>query len=181
MAEQYLETVKTAALTAGKHILDIYDNFDFQIEYKQDASPLTTADKKSHDIILSYLEKTCLPVTSEEGTAIPYSERKTWQQYWLIDPLDGTKEFIKRNGEFTVNIALIEDGAPVLGVVYVPVNNTLYYAEKGKGAFMETAASIPVERAKRSIHAIALEGSDLTVVASRSHITSQRVYYSYCK
>ena len=114
-----------AALEAGEAILDIYEQ-DFEVEYKSDESPLTTADKAAHNIIVQALETTPYPVLSEESAKITYDERKDWNTYWLVDPLDGTKEFIKKNGEFTVNIALIEEGVPVLGIVYVPVLDSLY-------------------------------------------------------
>lgn len=116
-----------AALEAGKVILDIYHSGEFDVEIKGDNSPLTRADIASHNVIMSYLEATGIPVLSEEGRDIPYQERKDWKQFWIIDPIDGTKEFIKRNGEFTVNIALVIKGNPVLGIIYVPVSKTLYF------------------------------------------------------
>ena len=121
-----LNLVIDAAVSAGKKILQIY-NSDFDVNYKKDNSPLTLADKEAHSIILSYLEKTDYPILSEEGKDIPFNIRKTWDKFWLVDPLDGTKEFIKKNGEFTVNIALIKKNKPILGVIYVPVYDTLYY------------------------------------------------------
>jgi 3'(2'), 5'-bisphosphate nucleotidase len=123
-----------SALEAGEAILDIYGQ-DFEVEFKADQSPLTTADKAAHDIIVRALETTPYPVLSEESTDIPYVDRKGWSTYWLVDPLDGTKEFIKKNGEFTVNIALIHDGVPVFGVVYAPVLDVLYcgMTEEGSG------------------------------------------------
>jgi 3'(2'), 5'-bisphosphate nucleotidase len=114
-----------AALEAGDAILEIYEQ-DFEVEFKADESPLTSADKASHEIIVQALETTPYPVLSEESAEIRYEERKSWSTYWLVDPIDGTKEFIKKNGEFTVNIALIEEGIPTLGIVYVPVQETLY-------------------------------------------------------
>ena len=121
---------------AGRAILDIYHD-GIVVTYKEDRSPLTMADQRSHAVITTRLKKVTpdIPVISEEGADIPYEERSEWGSFWLVDPLDGTKEFIKRNGEFTVNIALIERDRPVMGVVYVPVKDVLYYAEKGKGAF----------------------------------------------
>ena len=111
-----LNLVIDAAVCAGKKILQIY-NSDFDVNYKNDNSPLTLADKEAHSIILSYLEKTDYPILSEEGKDIPFKIRKTWDKFWLVDPLDGTKEFIKRNGEFTVNIALIKKNKPIIGVI----------------------------------------------------------------
>ena len=108
-----------AALKAGETILDVYKSSNFGVEYKKDDSPLTIADKKANEAILLYLQDTQIPILSEEGREIPYVARRAWRKLWIVDPLDGTKEFIKRNGEFTVNIALVEDGIPILGVVYV--------------------------------------------------------------
>ncbi len=123
--KQLLRIAVKAAVEAGTAILEIYAR-DFEVEFKADESPLTAADTAAHHIIVAELEKTPYPVLSEESTTIAYSERSAWKTYWLVDPLDGTKEFIKKNGEFTVNIALIEDRIPVLGIVYVPVEKTLY-------------------------------------------------------
>ncbi|MCG6188298.1 3'(2'),5'-bisphosphate nucleotidase CysQ [Maribellus maritimus] len=131
-----LEIAIKAAVKAGEKILEIYNDSDFSVEKKADNSPLTIADKKSHDIIQEYLSKTEIPVLSEEGRNIDYSERKDWEQFWIVDPLDGTKEFIKKNGEFTVNIALAKNGKPVMGIIYVPVSKTLYFGEISLGAFM---------------------------------------------
>ncbi|UTF49416.1 3'(2'),5'-bisphosphate nucleotidase CysQ [Desulfomicrobium sp. ZS1] len=124
-----------AAQAASKAILQIYASSDFSIETKSDNSPLTRADRASHEIIFAALSQTGIPILSEEGRDIAYAERGQWERFWLVDPLDGTKEFIKRNGEFTVNIALIEGGAPVLGVVLAPVLGTLYFGAKGLGAW----------------------------------------------
>jgi len=112
----------TIAEQAGQAILNIYQQDDFQQQIKSDNSPLTVADLASHNYIVEQLEKLTpdIPILSEESANIPWEERKTWNKYWLIDPLDGTKEFIKRNGEFTVNIALIENHQPILGVVHAP-------------------------------------------------------------
>ena len=107
--QKELEIAIKAALKAGEAILAIYDKEDFGIELKSDNSPLTQADLASHDIIMTELKNSSIPVLSEEGRSIPYEERKNWSKLWIVDPIDGTKEFIKRNGEFTVNIALIED------------------------------------------------------------------------
>lgn len=114
-----------AALRAGDSILRIYER-DFGVEVKADESPLTEADTAAHHIIVDALADTGLPVLSEESRAISCEERQNWRRFWLVDPLDGTKEFVKKNGEFTVNIALIENGRPVLGVVYAPVLRTMY-------------------------------------------------------
>lgn len=124
-----------ASLQAGVEIMNIYNSDDFEVEIKNDNSPLTKADKKSHHCIQSKLATTPLPLLSEEGRAIPYEERKDWKRFWMIDPIDGTKEFIKRNGEFTVNIALIEGNETILGVVYAPALKTLYFGEKTIGSY----------------------------------------------
>jgi len=127
--KQLLQTAITASLQAGKAIMEIYKSDDFGIEEKDDKSPLTKADRAAHDVIMEHLSPLGIPVLSEEGKDISYEERKNWKQLWIVDPIDGTKEFIKRNGEFTVNIALIENQVPVLGVIYVPAKETLYYAD----------------------------------------------------
>ncbi len=116
-----LSTAINAAVRAGKLILDVYNSDEFQVNLKSDKTPLTLADRKAHDEILNSLTKTRIPTLSEEGRSIVYEERKSWEFFWLVYPLDGTKEFIKRNGEFNVNIALIVNGFPIIGVVYVPV------------------------------------------------------------
>lgn len=127
--ERWLIQIINAALKGGEEILEVY-NSDFAVEHKDDKSPLTEADKRAHLAIVAVLEKTGLPILSEEGKHLDYSERKKWKQFWMVDPLDGTKEFVKRNGEFTVNIALIEDGKATMGVIYVPVTKELYFADK---------------------------------------------------
>jgi 3'(2'), 5'-bisphosphate nucleotidase len=133
----HLLTALLASKEAGLAILEVYKQ-DFDVSYKDDQSPLTLADQRSHDIIVDHLtdpSKKSLPILSEEGKDIPFEQRRAWEYFWLIDPLDGTKEFIKRNGEFTVNIALIYQHRPVLGVIYAPVNNIFYFASEGLGAF----------------------------------------------
>ena len=128
-----LESIQ-AAIEAGKAILEVYHS-EFKAEEKADKSPLTLADRRSHEVIVNRLLEFDIPVLSEEGKDIPYGERKKWNFYWLIDPLDGTKEFIKKNGEFTVNIALIFNQQPVAGVIYVPDKNTLFFASRDLGSF----------------------------------------------
>ncbi len=172
-----LKTAVTAAIEAGKEIIKIYQT-DFTVETKTDNSPLTEADKKSHDIIKSILSSFSIIVLSEEDKQVSYEERKSWKECWLIDPLDGTKEFIKRNGEFTVNIALIEDGLPVVGVVHVPVTGKTYYGSGDAGSYYFIAdinKNKPVENYMQQ--AIKLTGiknpSAYTIVASRSHNTAE--------
>ncbi|MBU0769023.1 MAG: 3'(2'),5'-bisphosphate nucleotidase CysQ [Proteobacteria bacterium] len=135
--KDHLLTALLASKEAGMAILDIYEQ-DFDVSYKEDRSPLTLADQRSHDIIVNHLTDTSgksLPILSEEGKDIPFEQRRAWEYFWLIDPLDGTKEFIKRNGEFTVNIALIYQHRPVLGVIFAPVNNVFYFASEGLGSY----------------------------------------------
>ncbi|MGG5485934.1 3'(2'),5'-bisphosphate nucleotidase CysQ [Gaetbulibacter sp. PBL-D1] len=124
---RFLETAVKASLEAGKVIMQVY-NSAFDVEIKDDKSPLTEADKKANDVINSYLIPTEIPIISEENKQTDYAVRKTWETCWVVDPVDGTKEFIKRNGEFTVNIALVTNGKPVLGVIYVPAVKTIYFA-----------------------------------------------------
>jgi 3'(2'), 5'-bisphosphate nucleotidase len=163
--EELLEHAITLARDAASRILDIYRR-DFDIETKEDRSPLTEADLAAHNALLAGFDMLTpdLPVLSEESASIPFAERSSWSRYWLIDPLDGTKEFIKRNGEFTVNIALIQDGEPVLGVVQVPVSGVVYYAARGQGAWKQVPGSEP-ER----IHVRKLGDGPVRVAGSRSH------------
>jgi 3'(2'), 5'-bisphosphate nucleotidase len=131
----WLQTAIDSAVKAGKAILEVYDSADMGVEKKADNSPLTLADRRAHTIIKADISGFGIPVLSEEGRDISFAERKQWPRMWIVDPLDGTKEFIKRNGEFTVNIALAEGGVPTMGVIYVPVTDTLYFADRERGAF----------------------------------------------
>ena len=165
-----------AAVDAGRAILDIYSS-DFAVEHKEDSSPLTVADRRAHEIISARLaaQDARFPLLSEEGRNIPFEERKQWSAFWLVDPLDGTKEFIKRNGEFTVNIALVREDRPVLGVILVPVKDTLYYAAKGLGAWRLDNASADHARPDRA-ERLPVPGDaqrPFTVVASRSHLSPE--------
>ena len=181
MMKEQLTTAITAALQAGKAILEIYHSGEFNIEIKGDNSPLTKADTASHNIIMSYLETTGIPVLSEEGRDIPYKERKDWKQLWIVDPIDGTKEFIKRNGEFTVNIALIENQRPVIGVIFVPVTGELYFSSKEIGAFKVTVAldNFDIKTLISDGNKLPLEREDktFTIVASRSHMSKETEEY----
>jgi 3'(2'), 5'-bisphosphate nucleotidase len=132
--ENHLKAAILASVEAGKEILTIYQD-DITVDYKEDNSPLTLADKTSHEIIENRLKDFGIPVLSEEGKHTPYAERIKWNQLWIVDPLDGTKEFIKKNGEFTVNIALIKDDTPILGVVFAPDRKQLYFAMQDLGAY----------------------------------------------
>jgi len=171
-----------AAIVAGTEILKIY-NKDFSVEYKDDKSPLTEADKKSNEIIISYLKNTVIPIISEENKEVPYEERKEWNRCWVVDPLDGTKEFIKKNGEFTVNIALVEDGKPKLGVIYVPVTNELYYADVNSGkAFKSSINKEDFDQINFFDESDRLattheDNSFIRVVGSRSHMNQDTLDY----
>jgi len=135
-----LQIAIKASLLAGEEILKIY-NKDFSVDYKDDKSPLTEADLASNNIIVNNLKQTNIPVISEENKQVDYTIRKNWNQCWIVDPIDGTKEFIKKNGEFTVNIALIENGVTKLGVIYVPVTKELYYTNISKDKAFKTIVS----------------------------------------
>jgi len=190
-----LTDVVAIAKRAGDAIMEIYAR-DFAVNYKKDESPLTEADLISHKIISEGLrsigarstEHGTLPILSEEGRLIPYEERKHWEYYWCIDPLDGTKEFIKKNGEFTVNIALIHKDTPVLGVVYAPALGELYFAKKGEGAFktvlrtpgsefrkedFESAVLLPLSEKRNEDHGIRNTWKRLKIVASKSHLNDE--------
>ncbi len=159
-----LNDIEVIALEAGNTIMEIY-NRDFSIEYKDDKSPLTEADLASNEVIIKALAKYNVPIMSEEGKMITYEDRKDWEYYWCIDPIDGTKEFIKKNGEFTVNIALIHNDTPILGVVYAPALKDMYKAKKGDGAFKNNQ-KLPLEVNETP-------EKSLKVVASKSHLSEE--------
>jgi 3'(2'), 5'-bisphosphate nucleotidase len=158
------------AKKAGDAILEVYSH-DFSVEYKYDNSPLTEADKKANDIIIDGLNSlpVILPILSEEGKAIAYEIRKKWEYFWMVDPLDGTKEFIQKNGEFTVNIALIHDFIPVLGVVYAPASGEMYWAKQGEGAYKDGKRLPLTSNTEPHQH--------LRIVASKSHLSSETQEY----
>ena len=163
-----------AAIEGGHAIMDVYKS-DFQVEHKEDKSPLTLADKNCNEVIEGHLKGTKIPFLSEEGSHISYQKRKKWDYSWLVDPLDGTKEFIKKNGEFTVNIALIHNGNPIMGVIYVPVKEELYFAMQGLGSYktnikslihdlkslISSSKRLPIEHAR----------DRYVIVGSRSHMS----------
>lgn len=161
-----VEEIKNIALEAGKVIMEIYQK-DFAVAYKDDKSPLTEADTKSNEIICNKLAALYpeIPIMSEENKEVPYDERKAWEYYWCIDPIDGTKEFIKKNDEFTINIALINKNEPVLGVVYAPAIDEIYSAKKGKGAY-KNGQRLPLVTNDTP-------EEKLNVVASKSHLSSE--------
>lgn len=169
--QQIVDMAKLAALEAGRAIMRIYARSDFEIEVKDDQSPLTLADKNAHAIIVGKLEETGFPILSEEGAAIDYATRKKWEYFWLIDPLDGTKEFISKNGEFTVNIAFVHFDKPVAGVVYAPAIDTLYLGAKGLGVQKNVAgysSSITPVARKTSLNEL-MKKKHLKIAVSRSH------------
>lgn len=164
-----IENVKKIAVRAGEAILEVYGT-KFSVDIKEDTSPLTDADRKGNTVIVDALEKQYpdIPIISEETKTVDYEERKDWEYFWLVDPLDGTKEFIKRNGEFTVNIALVRGDTPIGGVVYQPVGDILYWGFEGQGAWKSIGDSAPVKLEGGPHYT---EKTDVTVVASRSHLT----------
>ncbi|MGY4688799.1 3'(2'),5'-bisphosphate nucleotidase CysQ [Salibacterium sp. K-3] len=178
-----MKTVIDAALDAGAAIMEIYEK-DFDVEYKEDDSPLTIADQEAHQIITDVLERGFpeIPVLSEEGRSLTYEERAAWDTFFLVDPLDGTKEFIKKNGEFTVNIAHVENGTPVFGVIYAPALDLLYIGDSREGAVkVENAAAFKKDGADAAEWfrvgtklPISSEFEDLIrVIASRSHMSKE--------
>ena len=172
MYQQLLHQTIIAAVLAGKEILDVYET-NFNVEYKDDKSPLTLADKKASDKIIEELKQFNIPILSEESNHDSFEKRKNWNQLWIVDPLDGTKEFVKRNGEFTVNIALVEDNIPTLGVIYSPVFKDLYFAAKGIGSYK-------IDRKDFSILIDAIQTStleNLLYVAKKLPIVSNRTNY----
>ena len=179
-----MEQAIKGAYQGGLEILSVYGT-EFTVDVKEDKSPLTEADRRAHNKIMEFLDGTGIPVLSEEGKELSYTDRKDWNEFWLVDPLDGTKEFVKRNGEFTVNIALIRNGVPVSGVIYVPVKDEMYVGIEGKGAFkidnyskvytlhanldelLSKADKLPKER----------NSSTFKMVGSRSHMSEETLAY----
>lgn len=186
--QELLHQAIIAAVLAGDEILKVYDT-DFNVEYKQDKSPVTKADKNASDRIIEVLDHFNIPFLSEEGDHADYKTRKEWTKLWIIDPLDGTKEFIKRNGEFTVNIALIDNNIPVLGAIYSPVFKDLYFSAKDIGAykinsadfipFIETISHCTLENLFRVAKKLPIISNrkNYVVVASRSHMSSETHYH----
>lgn len=180
--EELIKLCQQVILTskdAGDEILKVY-NSDFAVENKEDKSPLTEADKKAHKVIQLALEKTNIPILSEEGRSISFSERKNWEYSWIVDPLDGTKEFVKRNGEFTVNIALQKEGKCLLGVIYVPVKDQMYFGVNGIGAFkIENYSNSKVEELFNEKNKLpkVIGKRKRTIVGSRSHMSAETEEY----
>jgi len=165
-----IHKINSIAQKAGDEIMKVYQQ-DFDVDYKKDNSPLTKADIKSNEIITESLKDLYpeIPILSEENKEVPYKIRKNWEYFWLIDPLDGTKEFVKKNGEFTVNIALIYKNIPVLGVIYAPTLNLLYYAHKDRGAFKQEKNKKP-QRLPIYKHA---KDDAFKVIVSKSHYNQE--------
>ena len=179
--KELFEKAISASILAGKAILEVYEE-DFTVELKTDNSPLTKADKRSNEVITNKLQLTGLPVLSEEGKEIPYDERKNWEYYWLVDPLDGTKEFIKRNGEFTVNIALMHLNAPVFGIIYVPVQRELYFGGKENASYFLGDVVEPLgsyDEYVKAAHKLPLpmERKSYMMIGSRSHMSEETREY----
>lgn len=180
-----IRTLLNISYKAGQEILDVY-NSDFAVENKEDKSPLTLADKKSHETIEQELSALFpeVPILSEEGKSISYTERSKWEYFWLVDPLDGTKEFVKRNGEFTVNIALIQNGYPVFGVIYAPVLDTAYIGKQDLGSYkienvkdyLELTSEEELLNAGKKLPHVQNEDKK-SVVASRSHMSKETEEY----
>ena len=151
---ELLRVALDASLEAGKAILEIYGSEDVGVEYKEDQSPLTRADRAAHEVLMKHLEPTGIPVLSEEGKHMPFEDRRSWDALWIVDPVDGTKEFIKRNGEFTVNVALVKAGRVVCGVVLAPVLGHAYVGEVGSGAWrceVDMAGDTSVDEAGKPV------------------------------
>lgn len=169
-----IEQVIELARKASRRIMEIYEDeqIDWNVEAKSDKSPLTIADKESNAIICAGLEASFphIPILSEEKKNASFDERKNWPYCWVVDPLDGTKEFIKKNGEFTVNIALVAHGKPVMGVVFVPAQDVMYYAEQGKGAY-KVEAEQQTSKLQAALYDKSLKG--MKVVSSRSHMNDE--------
>ena len=180
--KELLKLAITAAFKAGEEILKIY-NTDFYVETKSDNTPVTLADKTSGEYITAILSVTNIPVISEEEEILDYTTRKTWPRVWIVDPLDGTKEFVKRNGEFAVNIALVENNKPVIGIIYAPVAKDIYFAYVNGGSFKITQHDMIMELSKKNLvdhlfeFAKKLPSQKLpktyTVVGSRSHLSRE--------
>ncbi|HYV90641.1 MAG TPA: 3'(2'),5'-bisphosphate nucleotidase CysQ [Chitinophagales bacterium] len=170
-----IQKIIDLARKAGDEIMKVYAQ-DFSVELKGDNSPLTQADQKSNGLIINGLKNLYpeIPIISEETKLTPYDKRKNWKTYWLVDPLDGTKEFIKKNGEFTVNIALMSEGRPMLGVVYAPAQNKMWYGMKSEGSFFvnDDGSKVPLQKGRnwRDLQKV-------NVVASRSHLSDETLQF----
>ena len=177
---QNLKIAIEASVKAGKKILEIYNSDDFIVEHKSDDSPLTLADKSSDEIIKNALKASNIPILSEEGNVLDFNKRKDLKHLWIVDPLDGTKEYIKRNDEFTVNIALVENKRPILGVIYAPALKVLYFSENKFGSYKlelktSTLSSLDYSRAIKL--PVSINRNSYGVVTSRSHLDKETLSY----
>ena len=172
MKQHWIRDIITITYKAGKAIMDIYKTEDFSVDFKSDNTPLTKADRAAHTIIEKGLSKFGLPILSEEGKLIPFEERKNWSSFWMVDPLDGTKEFIHRNGEFTVNIAFIQNGFPTWGIVFAPALGKMYYCNEEGKVILEEEKDGKIHKKILPPHTttISFQDEGLRVVASRSHL-----------
>ena len=167
-----------ASIQAGKKIIEIYNSDNFNLEYKLDDSPLTLADTASNKIIENILEPSNIPILSEEGNILDFNNRKNLKQLWIVDPLDGTKEFIKKNNEFTVNISLIENSVPVIGVIYAPALNVLYFSERKLGAYKTLITALDEFDNSKAFRLPLVENSnEYKVLTSRSHLDDNTLDY----
>jgi 3'(2'), 5'-bisphosphate nucleotidase len=177
---QNLKLAIEASLLAGKKILEIYNSDDFIVEYKSDKSPLTLADKSSDEIIKNVLKASKIPILSEEGDALNYDKRKDLKHLWIVDPLDGTKEFIKKNDEFTVNIALVENQKTILGVIYAPALKVLYFSEDKFGSYklvLKNSTLLPIDYSRAIKLPVSINKNNYGVVTSRSHLDKETLSY----
>ena len=175
---QNLKLAIDAAIQAGKKIIEIYNSDDFNLEYKLDDSPLTIADTASNKIIENILEASNIPILSEEGNILDFNKRKHLKQLWIVDPLDGTKEFIKKNDEFTVNISLIENSIPVIGVIYAPALNVLYFSERKLGAYKTLITALDeFDNSKAFRLPLVEKSNEYKVLTSRSHLDDNTLDY----
>ena len=174
-----ISTAVRAAMCAGSEIMDVYCEPSFDVEYKSDNSPLTKADIRANAVITAVLRETDLPILSEEGVHLPYEERQLWKRFWLTDPLDGTSEFVAKTGDFCVNIALIENTEPIVGVIYSPVNDTVWFGAMGLGAYkIEEATKVIDDFSFETFLSVAIKlpyrntGDEFVFVASRSNLNT---------
>ena len=175
---QNLKLAIDACIQAGKKIIEIYNSDNFNLEYKLDDSPLTSADTASNKIIENILEASNIPILSEDGNILDFNNRKNLNQLWIVDPLDGTKEFIKKNNEFTVNIALIENSKPVIGVIYAPALNVLYFSERKLGAYkIFITAFDKFDKSKALSLPLVENFNEYKVLTSRSHLDENTLDY----
>jgi 3'(2'), 5'-bisphosphate nucleotidase len=170
-----LGIAENAALEAGKAIMEVYRSGEFEVKMKKGGSPVTRADRNAHDILTKHLGKTNLPVLSEEGADIEFAKRRSWDYFWLIDPLDGTEEFIDRKDEFTVNIGLVKRGIPVGGVIYMPCTDAMYAGSPETGAYKKKKGKLTsfLPRAERIRLENLLKRGQITVAVSRSHFSAE--------